>query len=294
MKKIGYRIKNENSGITLISLVVTIIVIIILSTIGINTGVTTLKSSQLTRFTSQMKLMQLEVNELYEKYISDGTVITKEGTKFIGKDILNIGKDLSIANQEQIYKIFKTSAEGGSNILDKSGYRYFDIETIKSLKIEGIDQEFLVNVQKRIFISFLGFKDNNEIYYTLDQLPDGLYNVGYINPNTGKPTFDVNYEKLTNGKWRININNVRYEEGQDGYITKWNVKYQLADTQKPDKWYTSEELSFIVDTSGKYRILIYQQDVQSNIVDMEINDVLVSGNRPDIKNIKNIFLCNME
>lgn len=289
MKKIGYRIKNENSGITLISLVVTIIVIIILSTIGINTGVTTLKSSQLTRFTSQMKLMQLEVNELYEKYISDGTVITKEGTKFIGKDILNIGKDLSIANQEQIDKIFKTSAEGGSNILDKSGYRYFDIETIKSLKIEGIDQEFLVNVQKRIFISFLGFKDNNEIYYTLDQLPDGLYNVGYINPNTGKPTFDVNYEKLTNGKWRININNVRYEEGQDGYITKWNVKYQLADTQKPDKWYTSEELSFIVDTSGKYRILIYQQDVQSNIVDMEINDVLVSGNRPDIKNIKNIF-----
>lgn len=285
MKKIGCRIKNENSGITLISLVVTIIVIIILATIGINTGVTMLKSSQLTRFTSQMKLMQLEVNELYEKYISDGTVITKEGTKFVGKDILNVGKDLSIANQEQIDKIFKTSAEGGSNILDKSGYRYFDAETIKSLKIDGIDQEFLVNVQKRSFISLLGFKHDNEMYYTLDQLPDGLYNVGYINPNTGKPTFDVNYEKLTNGKWKININNIKYENGQEGYITKWNVKYQLADTQKPDKWYTSEELSFIVDRSGKYRILIYQQDVQSNFVEIDVKEILKI--QPDVTGINN-------
>lgn len=285
MKKIGYRIKNENSGITLISLVVTIIVIIILATIGINTGVTTLKSSQLTRFTAQMKLMQLEVNELYEKYISDGTVITKEGTKFVGKDILNIGKDLSIANQEQINKIFKTSAEGGSNILDKSGYRYFDAETIKSLKIDGIDQEFLVNVQKRSFISLLGFKHDNEMYYTLDQLPDGLYNVEYINPNTGKPTFDVNYEKLTNGKWKININNIKYEDGEEGYITKWNVKYQLADTQKPDKWYTSDELSFIVDRSGKYRILIYQQDVQSNFVEIEVKEI--SKIQPDVTGINN-------
>lgn len=285
MKKIGYRIKNENSGITLISLVVTIIVIIILATIGINTGVTTLKSSQLTRFTAQMKLMQLEVNELYEKYISDGTVITKEGTKFIGKDILNIGKDLTQADQEQINKVFKTTAEGGSDVLDKSGYRYFDAETISSLKIDGIDQEFLVDVQKRSFISFLGFKYNNDMYYTLDQLPDGLYNVGYINPNTGKPIFDVNYEKLTNGKWKININNVRYEEGQEGYITKWNVKYQLADTQKPDKWYTSEELSFIVDRSGKYRILIYQQDVQSNFVEIDVKEILKV--QPDVTGINN-------
>ena len=161
MKKIGYRMINENSGITLISLVVTIIVIIILASIGINTGITTLKSSQLTRFTSQMKMMQLEVNELYEKYITGGTVKTKEGTKFVGEGILNIGKELTQADQEQISKIFRTTAEGGSNILDETGYRYFDTETISSLKIDGIDQEFLVNVQKRSFISFLGFKYNN-------------------------------------------------------------------------------------------------------------------------------------
>ena len=274
MKKIGYRMINENSGITLISLVVTIIVIIILASIGINTGITTLKSSQLTRFTSQMKMMQLEVNELYEKYITGGTVKTKEGTKFVGEGILNIGKELTQADQEQISKIFRTTAEGGSNILDETGYRYFDTETISSLKIDGIDQEFLVNVQKRSFISFLGFKYNNDMYYTLEQLPDGLYNVGYINPNTGKPTFDVSYDKLTNGKWKININNIKYEEGQEWYITKWNVKYQLANTEKPDKWYTSEELSFIVDTTGKYRILIYQQDVQSQIVEIDISDVI--------------------
>lgn len=289
MKKIGYRMINENSGITLISLVVTIIVIIILATIGINTGINTLKSSQLTRFTAQMKLMQIEVNELYEKYITGGTVKTKDGTKFVGEGILNIGKELTQADQEQISKIFRTTAEGGSNVLDETGYRYFDTETISSLKIEGIDQEFLVNVQTRSFISFSGFKYNNEMYYTLEQVPDGLYNVGYINPNTGKPTFDVNYEKLPNGKWKVNINNIKYEEGQEGYITKWNVKYQLANTEKPDKWYTSEELSFIVDITGKYRILIYQQDVQSAIVDMEIVDVPVSGSKPDIDDVHSFF-----
>ena len=57
-----------NKGVTLISLVITIIVLLILAGIGITSGVQTIKSSKQTKFTTEMKIMQVEANELYDAY----------------------------------------------------------------------------------------------------------------------------------------------------------------------------------------------------------------------------------
>ena len=275
MKNLYFKLKQENSGITLISLVITIIVLLILATIGISSGISAINSSRLTKFTTQMKLMQLEVNELYEKYSSGKTVEMQDGTKYTGEDIATIGKDLSQANQEQINSIFKSEEQNGSGITDKTGYRFFDKTTIDALEIEEMDQEFLINVQTRTVISYEGLKYDNKMYYTLEQLPDSLYNVEYDNPNTGKPTFDVSYEQLENGKWRIIVSNIRYEDGQEGFVAKWEVKYQLSDTEEPDKWYTSDDLEFIVDAADEYRIVVFQQGVESEIKTIKISNASI-------------------
>ena len=60
--------KGNENAITLISLVITIVILLILATIGISTGIETINSSKLTKFNTEMKIMQLKANEWYDEY----------------------------------------------------------------------------------------------------------------------------------------------------------------------------------------------------------------------------------
>lgn len=157
MKKFSKNVK----GVTLVSLIITIIVLIILASIAIYSGNDVIKSSKFTKFTTEMKIMQTQVNELYEKY--------KNGDN----EILNLGKQLDTV-QTQADIVFTSDSSG---ITEQAGYRYFDQETIESLNIEGIEEEFFINIEKRSVVSYKGFKYEGITYYTLEQIPSGLYNV---------------------------------------------------------------------------------------------------------------------
>ena len=242
--------KINNDGVTLMSLVITIIVLLLLASIATYSGVNIVKQSKFTKFITQLKMMQTQVNELYEKY-SENQSIEVNGKKYTGTEIANIGKEISTLSQKN--KVFNTSTSG---ITDSTGYKYYDKETIKALNIEGLEEEeYFVNVSKRSVISYDGFEYNGKTYYTLEQLPDGLYNVGY-QANSGKPTFDVNYEKTENNKYKITISNINY----DGNIDKWQVKYQK---EGQDYWGTSEDYSIIVAEEGKYKIYIENGNISS-------------------------------
>ena len=244
--------KEKNSGITLVSLVITIIVLIILASITVYSGISTVRSSRLTKFTTELKMMQQKVNELYDSYINNKSV-TVNGTEYVGTDIQNIGQNPDgIFNTSRLEEIF---SEEGSGITDKTGYMYYDTETIIALDLENMEYEFFVNVANRSVVSIEGFNDYGNIYYTLDQVPDGVYNVEY-NPTVGVPTFDVTSEQIGDNQWRITISNIQY----DGYISKWDVKYQI-DGQT--YWNTSEDLSFVVNEKGLYKIYIENGDIKS-------------------------------
>ena len=76
MKKI-----KETKGVTLIALVVTIVVLLILASIGINSGQDAINSAKFNEFKSELKIMQTKVNELNQ---SNETEIRPEltGTSF--------------------------------------------------------------------------------------------------------------------------------------------------------------------------------------------------------------------
>ena len=241
--------KRENKGITLIALVITVTVLIILASVATYSGVGIIRQSKLNRFTTEMKIMQTEVNDLYQKATS-GETVEVNGNSYSGLDIYNIGKELdSRANN-----VFTSETSG---ITDKSGYRLYDQPTIQGLGIEGVEEEYFVNVEKRSIASCSGFEYEGETYYTLEQLPNGLYNAQY-EENTNKPTFDVSMEKLDDGTFRMTISNIQY----NGYIDKWQVKYQK---EGQDYWSTSEDLSFIVPDIGPYNVKIENGDVASDV-----------------------------
>lgn len=194
--------KNKK-GVTLISLVVTIIVLGILISVATFSGISVLQSSKLTAFTTKMKIMQAQVNELYNRYINDEP-ITVGGTEYVGKNeegksIIEIGKEKDNKHTELL-----------SNTLhynNGNDYNYWNNEIINQLEIEGIDEkdEFLVNIQNRSVVSCSGFKYQGEIYYRLDDLPDSLYNVPYDAPQSEKPKFKC----TPNGK-RVTISEISY------------------------------------------------------------------------------------
>ena len=243
---------DSRKGVTLISLVITIVLLIILASIGITSGVSVIRQSKLNRFTTEMNVMQTEVNDLYDRYSN-------------GEDVLNLGNELD----SRADKVFTSEASG---ITDKTGYRYYDQEAIQDLGIDGVEGEFYVNVEKRSVVSHDGFEYEGTTYYTLDQLPNGLYNVEYEDKNAGGPTFDLSCDNWTNGRSNIKISNIQYN---DGYIDKWEVKYKL---EGQDYWSTSEDLSFFVDKPGMYTVKIVNGNIESEEKQIEA----VKANAPEM------------
>ena len=236
---------DERKGITLVSLAITIAVMLILASVATYSGVNILRQAKLNKFTAEMKLMQTEVNDLYNRYKN-------------GEDVLNLGKDLT-GQEEQVNKVFTNEASG---ITETTGYRYFDKETLDNLGIDGVDGEFFVNIEKRSVVSYEGLKYEGVTYYTLAQLPDGLYNVDYQGRNTEKPTFDV-ATTVNNDKYTITVSNIQY----NGYIEKWQVKYQK---EGQTDWLTSEDLSFQLESGGKYNIMLVNGEVESDPITVSL------------------------
>lgn len=227
----------NSKGITLITLVITIIVLLILASVATYSGINVINSARLTTFTTELKIMQTQVNAIYQE----------NSEKEIGVEL----------TEERIKKqanIVFTESESG--ITEQYGYRYWSNELIKELGIEGVEQDFFVNLKKRSIISYEGFYYDDRTYYTLNQLPNGLYNVEYEEPSAEKPIFEIKSESIGVNKWRIIISNIEY----DGYINKWKVRYRLEDK---DDWKTTEDLSFVVTEKGVYDIMIENEEIKS-------------------------------
>ncbi len=227
----------KQKGITLISLVVTIIILSILASIATYSGVSVIKSSKLTIFTTELKIMQAQVNEIYQD---------RDPSKVYGEEITGEIK----ARADSIF----TASESG--VTSQEGYRYWSRGTIKSLGIEGVEQDFFVNLEKRSVVSYEGLSYEGNTYYTLQQVPGGMYNVEYEEPSAPPPTFDVNVEKTGSSQWKITISNIQYE----GNISKWQIQYQLEGN---DTWNTTQDLSFVVTEVGNYHIQIMNGSVVS-------------------------------
>ena len=232
---------NERKGITLVSLAITIVVLIILASIGASAGIDVIKQAKLNAFTTELEVMQVKVNELYDEYSSGNN------------EVLDYGKDLSLSGG-QADKVLTSSVSGITD--NKSDYRYYDKTTINALKLEGIDSEFFVNIKTRSVVSYNGVEYEGITYYTLEHLPQGFYNVTYEDRNIGKPTFEYSV-KSENGEHKITVSNIQY----DGYIEKWEIRYKK---EGQDYWMASEDLMFTVKDSGKYYIKIVNGDVESD------------------------------
>ncbi len=233
-------LKNQK-GITLIVLIITVIILSILASVAVYSGINSIKSARLTTFTVEMKIMQTEVNELYDKY--------KNGDS----TVLNIGED--ITNNDQAKTVLSTIGVAST---ENSKYKYYSIDTVKALGVEGIEEnEFIINIQDRKVVSYEGFEDDGVIYYTLESLPKGLYNVEY-EENDDNVTFDLSCKTISKEEGEIYISNISY----DGYVNKWQIRYreQGKENWKTTEYFEGNEYTLKVDKLTTYEIQVLNSD----------------------------------
>lgn len=156
----------NNKGITLISLVVTIILLLILASISINAGTESLTDAKYYKGIANIKTMQSKVNELYEEYKNGDTSILQYGTQ------------LNQTTQELL--AYNTVKEIDSNIGNLEDFRYYSTQYIKNdLGLEGVEYDFIINIKTRAVILVDGLERNRKKYYALCQVEGEQYNIYY-------------------------------------------------------------------------------------------------------------------
>lgn len=245
---------SKTSGITLISLVITIIILLILAAIATYSGVEVLKSSNVTVFTVELKILQTNVDKIRSQ---------KESFDETEGESIQAG---TARYNELVERLKLVKDYGYSDDAESiSGYKFFTEQQLKDdLYIEGVKQSVFINLEKRKVISLEGARYENQKVYVLEQLPTNLYNVEYKGQGSGsKPTFDVKIKETIAGtKWEVNILNVQYE----GNIEKWDVYYKKADT---DDWRVGRQEYFTISEMGEYKIKLVNGDIQSEEISIK-------------------------
>lgn len=241
----------ENSGITLITLMIAILIIMILLGTTIYTGFEVLENAKVTGFKTELEIIHGQVNIAYEK-IS------------IGEDMVsNYGKDVDTLDNDTKNKINSVISTINSSFLDEneaafvfSDFRYFsgnDLET--NFGIENIEQDVIVNFNTRDVISLTGVEYKNKLYYRYTDLPGESKNIKQVELSTTPPEFDIT--KNINGlNATITISNIKY--GED--VNKGEIYYgEIIDesTNQVDYYRKVTEGNTIsINKTGNYLIKI--------------------------------------
>lgn len=227
--------KNEN-GITIISLIITIIVMLILTSVVINVGSAELDESKRISFVAYMQTIQTKVDFIaqYEEY-SD------------------YGANFSSSNVTKLQTILNSETENLLTTTSSTSLRYFDSSLIASdLDVENINDEIVVDFNTREVISLKGVEYEGELYYTQYNLPGGQK----IKQKTEEVTRNVGFGDIVSNIDGLNSTFTITNIG----ITNGTLSIGRMDTSNTIKWteitnYTNSGENITtknITESGKY------------------------------------------
>lgn len=240
----------KQSGITLISLVVTIIVMAILAGAGISIGTNSIRQAKKTEFDTHMKLIHARVNELKEEYeLSE--------LNNLGSQIPN--DKVSIAQQ----------AIGSTDI---SGYRYFNKAGLELINLVNIDREVVINFTTKDVVDLDGIESEGTIVYRLDNWT----NQNYVNQNTLSPTFTLN-KKIYGLNATILVENIVYRGNTGNGV----ISYCLMQGENEGEWHTTQNSEIPVSVSGTYKVKV--TDSAGNVSQVEDDTIEITlTNKPKL------------
>ena len=164
-------LKRQN-GITMISLVVTIIVLVILSSMVTHTGISSIKNTRFERFKNELEIVQKNVDVWYEQTVEKST------------DEIMLGSPITADRKTEFDSLITKVAQIVNNSGDQNSsktvtvktdinrYRYFGENEFTDLQIDGIENEYLIDIKSQVAIFIGGYEFEDIKYYMLDQIRD--------------------------------------------------------------------------------------------------------------------------
>lgn len=214
LNRIAKSKKTNYNGITIISLIITIIIMLILATVTINVGTGSLEESRMTGFVSAMQLIQTKVDFIAEY-----------------EDYKISGEELNDSNKQKLQDILNSENETFTTTVDSTFLRYFDSSHIASdLEVENIDDEIVVDFSTREVISVNGIEYEDKKYYSQYYLPGGQV----LKKQIEEVTRVVSFENIT---YNIDGLNATFTITNIG-ITNGTLSYGRKDNSEVIKWNT--------------------------------------------------------
>ncbi len=181
--------KNQD-GLTLVTLMLTIIIIIILAAISVYTGVEAYKTIKIQNFIAQMRVIQERINIICEDWQNwdkyDNTLTGTEASNNFNEYIKsylkerNNGIEVKTANLCTDNAKFSTIISSQTNLADNdkilSNYYYFSSEDLeKYLGLKNLNIEVIINFVTKTFIEKNGIESINsagdtKTYYLLEDI----------------------------------------------------------------------------------------------------------------------------
>ena len=134
----------KNKGITLITLIMTVIILLIIAGLSINYGINTYKSSKVMKFETYMKILQKKVDIMIEE----------------GIDYTTVGTALTNGQKDRLQEIMPTIDTSEPQL------RYFSSDNIEEVfDVPEVYDEIVINFANRDVISLNGVEKNGVMHY---------------------------------------------------------------------------------------------------------------------------------
>lgn len=256
------KLTKDNKGITLITLIITIILMSILVSVATYSGINTYKSMQVTKFVAQMQLIQAKVDNIKNEKTID--------------ELMLLGD--SVDSSEQMSSINSAFSNNEVTSDDTSLYRYFTKSKLLELfDIEEAYDDVMINFTTREVVSLNGVEYKGTKYYTQYKLPNGQ-SIMNSNATTSRElafaletsidglncSLTINHISITNGTLSF------AETDSEGNKSNWQM---ITNYTEKDNEYTAN-----ISKSGNYTFRLQDNTLKDKYLEKTI--VITLTNRP--------------
>ena len=169
----------NNKGITLASLVITIIILLILASIFVYSGINTVRYTKFNKAKSEISVIQTNVNSWYQElknventdeYKALQTDDEKQQYKneFLDDKGYGVTTDDPACSQKKLDDTLQGLNDKGIEIENFDNYRFLSSTFLENKLGLNASYDYLVNIEERYVVLFGGIQYNGKWYYTME------------------------------------------------------------------------------------------------------------------------------
>lgn len=147
---------NKNSGITMVTLLITVILLAILASVTVTVSRDSLAQSRKYNFTSELEIIQQKMLIINKEIQLGSTTYSDIGTKY---------NDLDTDKKQKVEQILNQNG-----ITECSKYIYMSQEDLLKLGLKNIKQNVIISNENSIVYSYDGVKINGNMYYSIEEI----------------------------------------------------------------------------------------------------------------------------